>query len=213
VRAAFLDRDGVINKLIYHHEHGIVDSPFTVEQFSLISGADEAMRRLHENGYKIILVSNQPGIAKGYLSEETFEEIRTRMNRMLAVAGVKLDAEYYCFHHPEAVVPELRTTCKCRKPGPGLLFRAAGEMDIDLAKSWMIGDGITDIQAGKRAGCRTILIGRMKCELCELMDKHNARPDFIAPNLREAARYILTKGDQRWKSSLIRQVSTISKNG
>ena len=213
MRAVFLDRDGVINKLIYHHEQGIIDSPFTTEQFSLINGVDAAIRSLQENDYQAILVSNQPGIAKGYLSPEAFEEIRTRMKRMLALLGIRLDGEYYCRHHPEAVVPELRATCECRKPGPGLLLQAAREMDIAISQSWMIGDGITDIQAGKRAGCRTILIGRMKCELCELMNQNDARPDFIAPNLLEAARYILEKGDQLWKSSLIRQVSMISKNG
>ena len=213
MKAVFLDRDGVINKLIYHHEQGIIDSPFTVEQFSLINGVAEAIKKLRENDYKVILVSNQPGIAKGFLSRDNFQKIRKRMNDLLTVSGTGLDGEYYCLHHPEAEIRRLRIKCECRKPEPGLLLKAAGEMDIDLSQSWMVGDGITDIQAGKRAGCRTILIGRMKCELCELMGKHDAAPDFIALNLKEAARYILTKGGQQWKSSLIQRVSTISKNG
>lgn len=213
MKAVFLDRDGVINKLIYHHEHGIIDSPLTVEQFSLISGVGAAIKKLREHGYKVILVSNQPGIAKESISREVFENIRKRMNSLLAVAGTRLDGEYYCLHHPEAEIRRLRTSCECRKPRPGLLLQAAREMGIDLSTSWMIGDGITDVQAGKRAGCRTILIGRMKCELCKLMDQHHAVPDFIAPNLKEATRHILEKGEQPWKSSLIQQVSTISKNG
>jgi len=213
LKAVFLDRDGVVNKLVYHHEQGIIDSPFTVEQFTLISGTGDAIKLLRDAGYKVILVSNQPGIAKANLSREVFEEIRNRMKTMLEVNGVKLDGEYYCLHHPEAVVPKLKKVCECRKPKPGLLHTAASENDIDLSQSWMIGDGITDIQAGQRAGCRTILIGRMKCELCHLMQDNDVKPDFIAPNLVQAAQYILGKGDGKWKSSLIRQMSTISKNG
>lgn len=213
MKAVFLDRDGVINKLIYHHEHGILDSPFTVEQFALISGVGEAIKRLRRHRYRVVLVSNQPGIAKGHLTHETFEAIRERMNRMLAVHGARLDREYYCLHHPEAEVARLKVSCDCRKPAPGLLFRAAEDMGINLEQSWMVGDGITDIQAGKSAGCHTVLIGRMKCELCELMLKHNARPDFIAPGLEEAVRDIIEKGDQLWKSSLIPRMSVTSKNG
>ncbi len=183
MKAVFLDRDGVVNKLVYHHEQGIIDSPFTVEQFTLISGTGDAIKLLRDAGYKVILVSNQPGIAKANLSREVFEEIRNRMKTMLEVNGVKLDGEYYCLHHPEAVVPKLKKVCECRKPKPGLLHIAASENDIDLSQSWMIGDGITDIQAGQRAGCRTILIGRMKCELCQLMQDNDVKPDFIAPNL------------------------------
>jgi len=140
---------------------GIMDSS---EHFSLINGVGEAIKKLRENDYKVILVSNQPGIAKGLLSRDIFIKIRKRMNRILAVSETRLDGEYYCLHHPEAVNPRLRTNCECRKPKPGLLLQASREMDIDLAQSWMVGDGITDIQAGKRASCRTILIGRMKCE-------------------------------------------------
>lgn len=213
MKAVFLDRDGVINKLIYHHDHGIIDSPFTVEQFSLINGVGQAIKRLRGHHYRVILVSNQPGIAKGFFSRNIFQSIRKRMNDLLTISGTKLDGEYYCLHHPEAEISELRTICACRKPEPGLLLRAAREMNIDLSPSWMVGDGITDIQAGKRAGCRTVLIGRMKCELCELMNKYDAVPDFIAPSLTEAAEYILAKGDQQWKSSLTQRVSTISKNG
>ena len=213
MKAVFLDRDGVVNKLVYHHEQGIIDSPFTVEQFTLISGTGEALKLLRDAGYKILLVSNQPGIAKANLTREVFKDIRNRMNKMLAVNGVKLDGEYYCLHHPEAIVPRLRTICECRKPNPGLLLKAARENEIDLTQSWMIGDSVTDIQAGRSAGCRAILIGRMKCELCELMHEHEVKPDYIASDLLQASQYILGEGDGKWKSSLTRQMSTISKNG
>ena len=186
-KAIFLDRDGVINELVYYPEQGIVDSPFTAEQFRLLPQAGEAINKFHNSGYKVILISNQPGIAKGHLSEETFEEIRRRMRDELSSQGASLDGEYYCFHHPEAKIPKFRANCQCRKPEPGLILQAAEDMGVDLNHSWMIGDGLGDIKAGRSAGCRTILLGRMKCELCHLMDEEDAKPDFIAPNLVEAA--------------------------
>ena len=194
MKAVFLDRDGVINELIYHQEQGIVDSPFTVEQFRLFPGVGEAIRELHEMDYKVVLTSNQPGIAKERMSEEAFDKIRQKMKKELAKEGAFLDGEYYCFHHPEAKVEGLRANCECRKPKPGLLLQAAKDMDIDLSQSWMIGDGLTDIKAGKDAGARTILLGRMKCELCHLTDKEDARPDAVASNLKKAVQYILREG-------------------
>jgi D-glycero-D-manno-heptose 1,7-bisphosphate phosphatase len=191
MKAVFLNRDGVVNELVYHREKGIIDSPFTVEQLRILHGVVEAIKNLQKEDHKVILASNQPGIAKGNLSQETFEEIRQKMKETLARGGVSIDGEYYCFHHPEAKVESLRVICECRKPKPGLLLQAAKDMDIDLSKSWMIGDGLTDVKAGKRAGCRTVLLGRIKCEFCPLMDEEDARPDFIASNLMEAAQYIL----------------------
>ena len=182
-KAVFLDRDGTINEIIYYQELGIIDSPFTMEQFKLLPGVGEAIRILNQSEFKVILVSNQPGIAKGHFSMETFEVIREKMRTELAKYGAFLDAEYYCLHHPEAKIEEYRENCECRKPKPGLLLKAAAEFDIDLGESWIVGDGLTDIEAGKRAGCKTILIGNMKCDLCRLMDEKNIRPDYIVSNL------------------------------
>ena len=195
-KAVFLDRDGVVNELIYYPEHGIIDSPFTVEQFRLLLGVSEAINRFHEMGYKVVLVSNQPGIAKGHMSKETFAKIAGKMRADLAKSGAFLDAEYYCFHHPEAKIEKLRVDCECRKPRPGLLLQAARDMNLDLSQSWMIGDGLTDIQAGKDAGVKTILLGRMKCELCHPMDEQRARPNAICSNLSEVANTIESKALQ-----------------
>jgi len=189
-KAIFLDRDGVMNELVYYSEHGVVDSPFTTEQFRLLPSVAQAINNFREAGFKVIIVSNQPGIAKGYLLQETFEKIRKKMKDELAKQGAFLDGEYYCFHHPEAKVRRLKANCRCRKPEPGLILQAAKDMDIDLSESWMIGDGLTDIEAGKSAGCRTILLGRLKCELCRLMDEEDARPHAVASNLLEAAKII-----------------------
>lgn len=189
-KAVFLDRDGVINELIYHEEQGIIDSPFTVNQLQIIRGVPEAIRMLRDAGYKIIVVSNQPGVAKKHMSMKTFEAIRQHLIEELVRENANVDAEYYCLHHPQAVVSELKTVCDCRKPEPGLIIKAADELNIDLKSSWMVGDGLTDICAGKSAGCRTILIGKEKCELCRRMEENNARPDYICENLLQAASII-----------------------
>ena len=181
-KAVFLDRDGTINEIIYYPDLGIIDSPFTAEQFKLLPGVGEAIKILNQSEFKVILASNQPGIAKGHFSMEIFEVIREKMRTELAKYGARLDGEYYCLHHPEAKIEEYKKNCECRKPKPGLLLKAAAEFDIDLGESWMVGDSLTDIEAGERVGCKTILIGRMKCELCRLMDEKNT-PDYIVQDL------------------------------
>jgi len=186
-RAVFLDRDGVINEIIYHQEMGIIDSPFTVEQFKLLPNVGEAINKFHNLGFKVIIISNQPGIAKNHFTMDVFEGIKNKMKKELSKTGSFVDAEYYCFHHPEAKLKKYRKVCDCRKPKPGMLLKAAEEHDIDLKISWMIGDGITDIQAGSMAGCKTILIGRMKCDLCRLMEDMGVKPGFITPNLYKAS--------------------------
>jgi D,D-heptose 1,7-bisphosphate phosphatase len=189
-RAVFLDRDGVINELVYY-ERGIIDSPFTVEQFQLLPGVGEAIRELRELRYKVILVSNQPGIAKGHMSWDTFEDIRNKMKEELACEQAYIDKEYYCFHHPESRVSSLRVECDCRKPKAGMLFQAAKDYNLNLNQCWIIGDNITDIQTGKNAGCITIFLGREKCEFCKLMDENDARPDMICRDLREVSQKII----------------------
>jgi len=193
-RAVFLDRDGVINELVYHQEQEVIDSPFTPGQFKLIPGVTEALKSLHDAGYLTILVSNQPGIAKGHMTAKNFELIKQKMRSELISNGAELDGEYYCLHHPDAIVEKYRMQCDCRKPLPGLLFKVALEKDIDLKQSWLIGDNLSDIKAGKAAGCQTILIGTMKCELCRLMSEKNVFPDKIAGNIGDAVRnHILLK--------------------
>ena len=186
-KAIFLDRDGVVNELIYYEDMGIIDSPFTTKQFKLFSDVEKAIKKLKKLGFKTIIVSNQPGIAKKNFTIESFEKIRKKMKKELSTKGTNIDFEYYCFHHPDGKIRKFRKICNCRKPKPGLLFSATKEHNIDLSKSWMIGDGITDIQAGVSAGCKTILIGRMKCELCKIMEDKGVKPDFIAPNLYKAS--------------------------
>ncbi len=192
-KAVFLDRDGVINEVIYHKEMGIIDSPFTVDQFTLLPKVATAINKFHDIGFKVIVVSNQPGIAKDHFSMDVFEKIREKMKTELQKKGAVVDAEYYCFHHPYAKVKKYKKICGCRKPKSGMILTAAREHTIDLSKSWMIGDGINDIAAGQNAGCKTILIGRMKCDLCRYMEDENVKPDYIKPNLYKASLIIETK--------------------
>lgn len=181
--AIFLDRDGVINEVVYHKEMGIVDSPFTVEQFVLLPDVGKTINKFHELGFKVIIISNQPGIAKDHHDLCTFEKIKEKMHKELAKDNAKIDGEYYCLHHPEAKIEKYKIICECRKPKPGMIKQAEREHNIDLSKSWMIGDGIIDILTGQSVGCRTILIGRAKCDFCKIMDDAKAKPDFVTPNL------------------------------
>lgn len=154
-KAIFLDRDGTINRYI-----GFLRKP---EEFELLPGVAEAIRKINNSGYLAIVVTNQPVIARGEVTADQLQEIHNKMETILGNDGAYLDAIYYCPHHPdkgfEGEVPELKIQCNCRKPKPGMLFRAAEEYNIDLANSWMVGDSLSDIEAGKAAGCKTALIG------------------------------------------------------
>jgi D-glycero-D-manno-heptose 1,7-bisphosphate phosphatase len=190
MKAVLLDRDGVINSLVYHQDAGIVDAPFTVSRFKLLPRVPEAIRQLNELGLKTAIVSNQPGVAKGHLARDVFEKFETMMLDGIRTAGGKIDKIYYCMHHPEAQIPELRMVCRCRKPEIGMLQQASLDMGVALDECYMIGDGIPDLQAGTRAGCRTIFVGRWKCEICEFMGDERVRPDLIAKDLWEASQLI-----------------------
>jgi D-glycero-D-manno-heptose 1,7-bisphosphate phosphatase len=191
-RAVFLDRDGVVNAMWYDPEHGTVDSPARPDQWRLLDGAGAAIARLNAAGFLVVIVSNQPGIAKGKMVPALLEAITARMHEDLAAAGARVDAVYYCLHHPEAAVADYRRVCDCRKPAPGLLRRAAADLGIALEASYMIGDGVTDVQAGNRAGCRTIWIGTHKCDVCGLMRADDATPHVMTPTLDGAVDHVLS---------------------
>lgn len=154
-KAIFLDRDGVINKYV-----GFLRN---IDEFELLEGVSEAIKRINDSGYLAIVVTNQPVIARGEVTYEELTEIHHKMETLLGQDGAYLDAIYYCPHHPhkgyEGEVPELKIECECRKPKPGMLLQAAKDFNIDLEKSWMVGDSDTDIEAGKNAGCQTFLVG------------------------------------------------------
>jgi D-glycero-D-manno-heptose 1,7-bisphosphate phosphatase len=192
-RGVLLDRDGVINELAYFPEVGVIDSPLNPDQFKLLPGVPEAIRALNELGFKVAVVSNQPGIAKGKMTERLFAEIRSKMKNELEREGAHLDAEYYCFHHPDAVREEYKVNCDCRKPKPGLFVKASSELGLDPSRSFSVGDSLVDVKAGKAARFTTILIGSMKCDLCRLMDQEDTHPDSVAASLIKAVETIRRK--------------------
>lgn len=192
-KAVFLDRDGVINKVVYHQDIGIIDSPFTLRQFKPLPKVGKAVRMINKMGFRTIVVSNQPGIVKGHFSLDTLEKMEKKMKQSLAKDGAFLDKSYYCLHHPKEGNGKYKRVCNCRKPKAGLLLKASKEMGIDLRKSYMIGDSITDIKAGKKAGCTTILIGNHKCDMCRLLTKNKVKPDHIVSDLYGAIKLIKTK--------------------
>ncbi len=177
-RAVFLDRDcTVFEDLEYSADIG---------RLKLLPGAVEGLKRLQEAGYALVIVTNQAGIARGFFTEPELVALHDHMRKWLADQGVRVEGIYSCPHFPEGVVEKYVRPCDCRKPQPGMLLRAAREIGIDLAASWMIGDRPTDIAAGKAAGCRTIRV----------LSKHppqpgDPKPDFDARDLVEAADTIL----------------------
>ena len=156
-KAIFLDRDGTINKYV-----GYLRTP---EQFELLEGTGEAIRKINLSGYLAIVVTNQPVIARGEVTVDGLQKIHNKMETMLGKKGAYLDGVYYCPHHPDkgfaGEVEELKIVCECRKPKAGLLLQAAKDFNIDLSQSWMIGDSENDVLAGKNAGCKTALIGEI----------------------------------------------------
>ena len=150
-RAVFLDRDGTIVR--------DVDYLTEVGQLEILPGVPEALRLLHEAGFLLLVVTNQSAIARGWLTEETLAAIHSELNRRLEAEGARIDAFYHCPHLPEGEVPAYARACNCRKPMPGLIERAARDWAVDLETSYVIGDSDRDVEAGKRCGCYSILIG------------------------------------------------------
>jgi len=181
-KAIFLDRDGTIID-----DPGYLSHP---EQVNLLDGAAEALVELRAMGYKLVIVSNQSGIARGIVSEEDLEAIHDRLRQLLAEKGAYLDQIYYCPYHPDGVVSKYRKESDWRKPNPGMLLAASEEMGIDLSQSWSIGDSSRDVEAGLRAGCKTILISRYTRGKSAYVEPDNPKPDYKSVNMKEAVNII-----------------------
>lgn len=180
-RAVFLDKDGTL----------VPDIPYNANPalMELSQGAGEALRALAAAGYLLVVVSNQSGVARGKFPEAALDGVSAKLEELCAAEGVRLAGVYYCVHHPEAEVAAYRTPCDCRKPAAGLLHRAADDLGVALEESWMIGDILNDIEAGRKCGTRTILLD--SGNETEWVLSTSRLPHHTAADLREAASIIL----------------------
>lgn len=180
-KAVFIDKDGTL----------IPDIPYNVDPnlIQISPEAIEGIRLLRENGFLIIVISNQSGIAKGYFNEDALEGVSVKISSILKEYELDVDAYYYCPHSPDGVIEEYSVSCNCRKPMPGMICKAAEEFNINLSRSWMVGDILNDVEAGNRAGCRSILINNGN--ETEWVMSELRRPYAWALNVHEAASLIL----------------------
>ena len=178
--AIFIDKDGTL----------IDNVPYNVDPalIRLSHRAGEALSLLRQLGFRLFIISNQSGVARGYFPEAAIEGVKTRIAELLTPYDVALDGFYYCPHHPAAAIERYAVACECRKPMPGMLLNAAGEHGIDLKRSWMIGDILDDIEAGHRAGCRAVLIENGN--ETEWEKSGIRQPDYVVPDMYEAAQAI-----------------------
>ena len=181
-KAVFLDRDGVINE-----ERGYVHK---ADDFTLLPGVVAAIRQLRSNGFKVIVVTNQSGIARGFFDVAAVDNLHRHLHRILAAEGTQVDGIYYCPHHPDGTVTEFAVACDCRKPMPGLFLRAASELKLDLRASYLVGDKLSDIQAGRQADVKKTFLVRTGHPL-----SHEAisYADYLANDLYEAASVIVSR--------------------
>jgi D-glycero-D-manno-heptose 1,7-bisphosphate phosphatase len=187
--AVFFDRD---NTLIA--SDGYLGDPAKVV---LIDGAADLIAAVRAMGCAVVVVSNQSGVARGMFDESATKAVNARLDRMLRDANPRalIDAHYYCPHHPQAPVEHYRRDCNCRKPRPGMLLDAARDLDLDLSRSWLVGDAPRDIEAGKAAGCRTILfVDPSLPPSPATAQESSVRPDAVVGSLAEVPRYIVRGG-------------------
>ena len=188
--AIYLDRDGVVNALVRDPTSGLPESPLRPEEVRLLPDAVDGLRLLRSLGVPLVAISNQPGAAKGKTSLAELEAVHEAVHAALDETGVALDDYRYCFHHPDGT-GDLGRRCDCRKPEPGLILEAAAELGRDdLAASWLIGDSDVDVEAGRRAGCRTILVEHLESGHRRA---GNSVPDERATDLQDAAAIILRR--------------------
>ena len=189
--AVFLDRDGTLNE-----ESGYLNH---VDRLKLIDGAAEAVALLGRHGLKTIVVTNQSGVARGYFPETLLPRLHDKLQELLIERGSQLDAIYYCPHHPDVGEPPYRRDCECRKPKLGMIRKAEKEFSVDARKSYMVGDKISDVEFGRRAGCKTVLLltGYGKGELEHNREQLDGDPDHVAADILDAAKWIVSDLEAR----------------
>jgi D-glycero-D-manno-heptose 1,7-bisphosphate phosphatase len=188
-KAVFLDRDGVINPLVYNEKTSEYESPHHVEDFSVFVYVSKSIKLLRAKGYKIIVVSNQPSFAKGKTSLENIKAIEKLLFDFSEENGGLIDAQYYCYHHPNGIAPGYSKHCRCRKPGTLFLEEAIIKFNLSARQCWFVGDQDTDIKCGSSVGFNTIKINNKH----SMHKSGHEEPDYFANNLPDAV-MIITKG-------------------
>lgn len=180
-KAVFIDKDGTL----------IPDIPYNVDpsRISLENNMVQGLKYLQSHGYLLVIISNQSGIAQGYFTEEEFIAAQKKIEQLLKSQAIRLNGFYYCPHHPDGIIKEYSFACDCRKPESGLLLRASSDLNIDLSSSWMLGDILNDVEAGNKAGCRTILIDNGN--ETEWLMTPERRPNYIVKTINDAAGHII----------------------
>jgi D-glycero-D-manno-heptose 1,7-bisphosphate phosphatase len=186
-KAVFLDKDGTLIKNVHYN----VD----VTRIELLPGVGESLHLLQQAGFALIVISNQPGVALGLFEEAALDKVFNTMQQLLQAYNVQLDGFYYCPHHTEGTAAAYVKPCYCKKPLPGLILNAAADHQIDIKNSWMIGDILHDVETGKRAGCKTILINNGN--ETEWLINEAREPDLIAADMHVAAAHILNTSSGR----------------
>ena len=195
-KAVFLDRDGVINEIVFHEDVEVLDSPFNTQQVRILEGVFAAIATFNQLGYKVLVMTNQPGAAKGKMSLARINEVNQHILNLASKSGAQIDQVYCCPHHPTGTPrgdTSLIKSCECRKPGTGLLLAGVDEHKIDVNLSYMIGDSISDIQAGKAIGLATILVGGLKCDARRMYEEKGCLPDSVFQSLSPFAQSLETK--------------------
>lgn len=187
--AVFLDRDGVINELIFNFSTGEYEPPHRPADLHVFPSVYNSLLDLKREGFELFLVSNQPDYAKGKTSLENLYAVHSRLDHVFTTEGIIFRHYYYCYHHPNGVIPEYSFSCECRKPNPYFLMEAARDFGLDLRNSWMIGDRDSDIECGRNAGVNTISIQYIHSTPA----RGKVKPDFTAANLKEAVKIILNE--------------------
>jgi D-glycero-D-manno-heptose 1,7-bisphosphate phosphatase len=187
--AVFFDRDGVLNELIISHQTGEYEPPHSPEDFILYPYTLEVLQILQDAHFELFLISNQPDHAKGKTSIENLKKVHEKLDRILSSEGIQFREYYYCYHHPQGMVPEYSFECECRKPKPFFILKAAKNYSLDLSKSWMVGDRDSDIDCGITSGIKTIMIENPQ----SLKYRGSSQPDFTTANLKDALQIILHK--------------------
>lgn len=190
-RAIIMDRDGTVCDEVGYVNH--------VGRVRLLPRSAAAIRAANEAGFQTVVATNQAGVARGYFAESLVDEVHDRVRELLAADGARLDGIYYCPHHPEVGEPAYRKVCTCRKPLPGMLERARDEMGIDLTASYMVGDTVKDLEAGRRAGATSVLVltGYGRGELQYQSHAWTVKPDHVAEDLLDAVTWILDRESRR----------------